>query len=147
MPYIYEYPHMAVTVDAVVFRAGETPRVLLIKRGKAPFEGAWAIPGGFVELDETADQAAHRELAEETGLRGVELRFLHYFDAVGRDPRERTLSLAFWGVIEEGAGSVAGADDATDARWHPINQLPELAFDHAEVLERAVEAWRALSLR
>lgn len=143
MPYTYDYPHMAVTVDAVAFRDGEAPSVLLIKRGKAPFEGAWAIPGGFVELTETLVSAAHRELEEETGLRGVDLRFLHYFDAVDRDPRERTLSLTFWGVVEDGADGVSAADDAWDARWHPIAQLPGLAFDHADVLERAIHAWRS----
>jgi 8-oxo-dGTP diphosphatase len=140
MPYTYQYPHMAVTVDAVVFR--EAPdSVLLIKRGRAPFEGKWAIPGGFVDMTETCEAAAHRELAEETGLTGVGLRFLHYFDAVERDPRERTLALAFWGVAD-GAAEVKAADDAADVRWHPIAQLPELAFDHAEIIARAISAWR-----
>jgi 8-oxo-dGTP diphosphatase len=143
MPYTYKYPQIAVTVDAIVFRAGEAASVLLIKRGQAPFEGEWALPGGFVEVDETGLNAAHRELAEETGLRGVDLTFLHYFDAVDRDPRHRTLSLAFWGVVENGHIDIRGADDATEARWHALAALPDLAFDHAEILARAVNAWRA----
>lgn len=143
MPHTYEYPHMAVTVDAVVFRGGAEPSVLLIKRAKDPHAGKWAIPGGFVDMSETVEAAAHRELEEESGLRGVDLHFLHYFDAVDRDPRERTLSLAFWGVVEQGGDGVAAADDATDAYWHPLSKLPPLAFDHADVLERAIKAWRA----
>lgn len=134
---------MAVTVDAVVFRAGDDPSVLLIKRGKDPHAGKWAIPGGFVDMAETVETAAHRELAEETGLAGVELKFLHYFDAVDRDPRERTLSLAFWGVVANGADKAAAADDAVEAVWHPIAHLPPLAFDHGEVLARAILAWQA----
>lgn len=137
------YPHMAVTVDAVVFRDGAEPCVLLIKRGREPHAGKWAIPGGFAEMDETLLNAAHRELEEETRLTGVDLHFLHYFDAIDRDPRERTLSLAFWGFVADGADSVSAADDAADVRWHPLSKLPPLAFDHADVLARAVKAWRA----
>ena len=137
------YPHMAVTVDAVVFRDDAEPSVLLIKRGRDPHAGKWAIPGGFAEMDETLLNAAHRELEEETRLTGVDLRFLHYFDAIDRDPRERTLSLAFWGVVAEGADTVKAADDAADVQWHPLSKLPPLAFDHADVLARAVQAWRA----
>jgi 8-oxo-dGTP diphosphatase len=137
------YPHMAVTVDAVVFRDGAEPSVLLIKRGRDPYAGKWAIPGGFAEMDETLLNAAHRELEEETRLTGVTLDFLHYFDAIDRDPRERTLSLAFWGVVAEGVDQVKAADDAADVAWHPLSKLPALAFDHADVLERAIKAWRA----
>lgn len=140
MSYTYKYPHIAVTVDAVVFRAAPA-RVLLIKRGRAPFEGAWALPGGFVDMAETCADAAARELQEETGLAGVALSFLHYFDAVDRDPRERTLALAFWGVAGDDAKASA-ADDAADVDWHAVDALPELAFDHAEVIERALQAWR-----
>lgn len=141
MLYTYEYPHMAVTVDAVVFWADHAPKVLLIKRAKPPYEGCWAIPGGFAEMTETLIEAASRELQEETGVEGVDLRFLHYFDAPDRDPRERTLSLAFWGVIKDMPLAQA-ADDAAELAWHPLDSLPELAFDHARVLERAVREWR-----
>jgi 8-oxo-dGTP diphosphatase len=142
MAYTYQYPHMAVTVDAVVFRDGAEPSVLLIKRGRDPHLGKWALPGGFAEMTETLLAATHRELEEETGLTNLSLQFLHYFDAVDRDPRERTLSLAFWGVVGTGADAVKGADDAADVRWQPLSALPPLAFDHADVLELAVRAWR-----
>lgn len=143
MPYSYQYPHMAVTVDAVVFSRGATPKVLLIKRARAPHKGCWAIPGGFVDLEETCLNAARRELHEETGLRDVELRFLHYFDAVDRDPRERTLSLVFWGLVDESAMSVSAADDASEVDWFVVDKLPKLAFDHAAVLARAIRELHA----
>ena len=135
-----QYPHMAVTVDAVVFRDGAAPSVLLIKRGSDPYAGKWALPGGFAEMSETLLAAAHRELAEETGLTGVSLQFLHYFDAVDRDPRGRTFSLAFWGVVA--TGDVKAADDAAEAQWHALSALPPLAFDHADILKQAVRTWR-----
>jgi 8-oxo-dGTP diphosphatase len=143
MPYTYEFPHMAVTADAVVFRQSRVAEVLLIKRGDAPHAGKWALPGGFVELTETCASAVHRELAEETGLQGVDLKFLDYFDALDRDPRERTLSLAFWGVVGESAAVARAGDDAAEVAWHAIDALPELAFDHAEVLARAIHKWRS----
>lgn len=146
MSYTYKYPQIAVTVDAVVLRGGDAPSVLLIQRGGAPYAGKWALPGGFVEIDESCVDGAHRELAEETGLRGVDLQFLHYFDAVDRDPRQRSLSLTFWGVAD-GAADVGGADDAADARWHSLSALPELAFDHAEILSRALAAWSGVVAR
>lgn len=137
MPYTYPHPRMAVTADVVLFELASPPRVLLIKRAQAPFAGRWALPGGFVDMDETALAGAARELLEETGARGVDLTFLGYFDAVDRDPRGRTLSLAFWAVVAQGAVAVQASDDASDARWHPVTALPELAFDHALILERA----------
>lgn len=144
MPFTYDYPHMAVTADAVVLTEGEAPRVLLIRRAKPPFAGQWALPGGYVDMDEPAAAAARRELAEETGLKDVTLSFLGYFDAIDRDPRERTLSLAFWGVAPEAARNAArAADDAADLAWHPLDRLPELAFDHAEILRAAAGARRA----
>ena len=141
MPFTYDYPHMAVTADAVVLTRGAAPKVLLIRRAKAPFAGQWAIPGGFVDMDERIAAAAARELAEETGVMGVDLRFLGYFDAVGRDPRERTLSLAFWGTVaDEGAAKAVAADDAAALAWHPLDRLPPLAFDHADSLATALSA-------
>ncbi|MBS0362941.1 MAG: NUDIX hydrolase [Proteobacteria bacterium] len=139
MPYTYAYPHMAVTADAVLLTRSAPRKVLLIRRAKAPFEGQWAIPGGYVDMDEEIAAAAARELAEETGVTGLDLRFLGYFDAVGRDPRERTLSLAFVGEVEsEHAVLAAAADDAAEAAWHRLDALPPLAFDHAEILKRAL---------
>jgi 8-oxo-dGTP diphosphatase len=101
----------------------------------------WAIPGGYVDLEERIEAAAARELAEETGLRIGELRFLGYFDAVDRDPRERTLSLAFWGMVpEEDASPLVAGDDAKTLGWHLIDRLPAMAFDHAEILRAAIAA-------
>jgi 8-oxo-dGTP diphosphatase len=141
VPFTYEYAHMAVTADAVVLTRGRPAKVLLIQRARAPFAGQWAIPGGFVDMDERIAAAAARELSEETGVEGVDLRFLGYFDALGRDPRERTLSLAFWGVVDsEDAAKAVAADDAAALAWHPVDRLPPLAFDHAEILKAALSA-------
>jgi 8-oxo-dGTP diphosphatase len=135
---------MAVTADAVVLTRGSPPKVLLIQRARPPFAGQWAIPGGFVDMDERIAAAAARELAEETGVEGVALRFLGYFDALGRDPRERTLSLAFWGTVgDDGEAHAEAADDAASLAWHPLDRLPPLAFDHAEILAAALSAWEA----
>lgn len=143
MPITYEHPRPAVTVDAVVFATGGgATSVLLIRRGKPPFEGKWALPGGFVEMDETLARSAARELAEETGLTGVDLEQLHAFGDPGRDPRGRTVSIAHWGVIEGPAPHVRGDDDAAEARWHDVDALPELAFDHAHILRVAVQRLR-----
>ncbi len=141
MPFTYDYPHMAVTVDAVLFELTDPPRVLLIERGHEPFKGKWAIPGGYVEMDEQVHVAAERELAEETGVEGIALTFLGYFDGVDRDPRERTLSLAFWGTVPPNSVAITASDDACDARWRSILELPELAFDHQLILERAIDAF------
>lgn len=143
MSYTYEYPRMAVTVDVALFTDVDTPEVLLIRRGKPPFEGCWALPGGFVGMDERLVEAAARELAEETGISGMPLAFVGYFDAIDRDPRGRTLSLAFWGRIAKRAAALRAADDAADARWFPIADLPPLAFDHDRIIDEALDAFQA----
>lgn len=143
MSYTYDYPRMAVTVDVALFSRGDAPEVLLIERGKPPFAGRWALPGGFVGMDERLADAAARELAEETGMSEISLAFLGYFDAIDRDPRGRTLSLAFWGFIDHRPAVLRAADDAADARWFPINGLPPLAFDHDQIMARAIAACRA----
>ncbi|NLN16231.1 MAG: NUDIX hydrolase [Firmicutes bacterium] len=130
---VKEYGGISVAVDVVLFRRGDPPQVLLIQRGRPPFMGRWALPGGFVEVDEDLLAAAERELAEETGLSGVELTQLGAFGAVDRDPRRRVISIAYWGVIDEERDVVAG-DDAARAAWHPLTDLPPLAFDHGEIL-------------
>jgi 8-oxo-dGTP diphosphatase len=138
MPYVYEYPRMGVTVDVVLFASSAGSRqVLLIQRKNPPFQGAWALPGGHVEMDETAIAAAARELHEETGMVAGALDFIWYFDAVNRSPDGRTLALAFQGEAAEGATPVAG-DDAAAVRWFPVGELPDLAFDHAEMIARAL---------
>ncbi len=135
MPYTYKYPRPAVTVDAVVFRKGVTgDEVLLIRRGHPPFEGKWALPGGFVDMDETLEEAVKRELKEETGLELNNLRQVKAYSAVDRDPRHRTISIAFTGWAGNSQNAVAG-DDASQAAWFPVNNLPPLAFDHDEIIK------------
>ena len=133
---VKEYPGISVAVDVVLFRRGDPNQVLLILRGRPPFMGRWALPGGFVEMDEDLLTAARRELAEETGLTGVALTQLGAFGAVDRDPRRRIISITYWGVIERDL-EVAAGDDAARAAWHPLTNLPPLAFDHGEILNLA----------
>ncbi|MEI7596164.1 MAG: NUDIX hydrolase [Bacteroidota bacterium] len=140
MSFTYDYPRAAVTVDALVFFKQESSwSVLLIKRKNYPFEGLWAIPGGFMDMDETLIDAAHRELEEETGLGNVALSQFYTFDAIGRDPRHRTISTIFVGFTNENNCKIKANDDAADAQWFDINALPEMAFDHKMIIEKAVE--------
>ncbi len=139
MPYTYKYPRPAITVDTVVFKnSGNEPSVLLIERKNPPYQGKWALPGGFVDMDETLEEAVSRELLEETGITGVDLKQMHAFSTVERDPRGRTISVVFWGVVSDNETARAG-DDAADARWFSINNLPDLAFDHKEIVAMALE--------
>ncbi len=141
MLFQYEYPRAALTVDCVVFGVEERElKLLLIKRGLAPFEGRWALPGGFVRVDETLDEAARRELAEEAGLTNVFLEQLYTFGRVNRDPRERVVSVAYYALVKPGA--VTAATDATDARWFALSDVPRLAFDHTDILATALERLR-----
>jgi len=135
--YCYPYPRPAVTVDIVLIARGDS--VLLIRRKADPFQGHWALPGGFVEMDETLSVAAARELAEETGLTGLQLKQLRAFDEPTRDPRGRTIAVAFLGETDDQPAPTAG-DDAADARWHNLDLLPELAFDHDEIIACALAA-------
>ena len=139
MSYTYEYPHMAVTVDIVPVASGSRLEVLLIRRANPPFKDKWALPGGYVDIDERAEDAARRELREETGVTCGALEFVGYFDAVNRDPRERTLSLAFLARLGCDHPDIAAADDAADAAWFHVDDLPALAFDHAGVIEAALD--------
>src|SRR6516162_5771379 len=128
----YEYPRPALTVDAVVFGLDEEDlKVLLIQRGIEPFQGKWALPGGFVRLDETLEDAARRELEEETGVRQVFLEQLYTFGAVDRDPRERVVSVAYYALVKLSDHRIRGATDAANAKWYPVSKVPKLAFDHA----------------
>lgn len=141
MLFQYQYPRAALTVDCVVFGVEERElKLLLIKRGLAPFEGRWALPGGFVRVDETLDEAARRELAEEAGLTNVFLEQLYTFGSVNRDPRERVVSVAYYALVKPGA--VTAATDATEARWFALSDVPRLAFDHADILAAALERLR-----
>ena len=135
MSYTYQYPRAALTVDCVVFGFDEGElKVLLIQRALEPFKNRWALPGGFVRVDETLDEAARRELAEEAGLKDVFLEQLYTFGAVDRDPRERVVSVAFYALVNQAAYVTKAATDATDARWFPMSKVPRLAFDHADIL-------------
>jgi len=138
MPYSYKYPRPALTVDCVVFGFDETDlKVLLIERALEPFKGCWALPGGFVHVDETIDQAARRELAEEAGLANIFLEQLYTFGAVDRDPRERIVSVAHFALVKLGDYKARASADAADAQWFPISNVPKLAFDHREILATA----------
>ena len=143
MPFTYEYPRPAVAVDCVVFGFDDGElKVLLIKRGLEPFKGAWALPGGFVRLDETLDAAARRELAEEAGLTDVYLEQLFTFGDVARDPRERVLSVSYYALVALDRHPPAAATDADAAAWFAVADLPSLAFDHAAIVTAAVQRLR-----
>ena len=137
MSYEYKYPRPAVTADAVVITQNEPRKVLLIERGGEPFKGCWAFPGGFMNMDETAEQCAFRELEEETGLQLTEAKQIGCYSDVDRDPRGRTLSVAYLMLVEDEL-PVKGLDDAKQAKWWPLNDLPELAFDHSKILNETL---------
>ncbi|MEK6321423.1 MAG: NUDIX hydrolase [Acidobacteriota bacterium] len=135
----YEYPRPAVTVDIVLFcRSGSGVDVLLIKRAREPFKGRWAFPGGFVDKDESLEDAAARELLEETGLSELNLEQIGAFGDPGRDPRGHTVSIVFGAVLDD-RPEASAADDATDAAWHSAVRPPRLAFDHKKILRLALE--------
>lgn len=137
MPYTYDYPMISLTVDTVIFDLTTSEhKVLLIERGRPPFEGEWAFPGGFVDIDETLEAAATRELKEETSLENIKLEQFYAFSALDRDPRHRTVSVVFYGFIEENPNKVKAGDDACNAKWFLLDDLPVLAFDHNEILHK-----------
>ncbi len=138
--YTYRYPHPAVTVDVALFAgAPSRRRLLLVQRAAAPYAGQWALPGGFVDIDEDLEVAARRELLEETGLVAGPLRQLGTWGTPGRDPRERTISVIFLGEIPMASRPAAGSD-AASAVWFSTDELPALAFDHADIVSRALRA-------
>ena len=140
MAYTYDYPHPAVTVDIVVFTIeGDVLKVLLVQRGQPPFEGKWALPGGFVEPDESLKRAAWRELKEETGVNAGFLEQLGAFGHPDRDPRERVITVAYYALIPRDRLTLKASSDAVGAKLFAISELPELAFDHAKILSRARE--------
>jgi 8-oxo-dGTP diphosphatase len=133
--------NISVTTDSVIFSTqNEDTKVLLVKRKKDPFKGQWALPGGFLEDEEPLEAGAKRELEEETGLNIVSLKQLRAFGKPGRDPRGRTISIVYYGETSSDE-RVKGNDDAEEARWFSINDLPQLAFDHSEIMEVATAAY------
>lgn len=141
MPHAYQYPRAALTVDCVVFGFdGGALQVLLIRRGLPPFKDKWALPGGFVRVEETLDAAARRELDEETGLQEVFLEQLYTFGSVKRDPRERVVSVAYFALVTP--ATVIASTDAAEAKWFPVGDIPPLAFDHADILATALTRLR-----
>ena len=143
--YVYEWPMPMVAADAAVFGffAGSV-KLLLVNRRNEPFKGKWALPGGFVNIDEELENAVARELAEETGLTGVRLEQIHTFGKCGRDPRGRVITVTYMGIVREGESKVQAGDDAAKAQWFDIEKLPEdMAFDHKMVVAFAIERLKA----
>ncbi len=139
----YRHPHPAVAVDIAVFSLKElTLHTLLIERGREPYRGAWALPGGFVRIAESLEDAARRELREETGLDCAALGQIGAFGAPERDPRERVISIAYLAVVRMDSVTLRAGTDAAHALWWPSESLPSLAFDHAEILSRARDRLR-----
>jgi 8-oxo-dGTP diphosphatase len=143
MSFTYRYARPALAVDCVVFGLDEEDlKVLLIRRGIEPFAGRWALPGGFVHMDETLDEAARRELQEEAGIERVYLEQLYTFGAIDRDPRERVVSVAYYALALLSAHTVKAATDAREAAWFAVDDLPRLAFDHDVIVDKAIERLR-----
>ena len=135
MAYTYKYPRPAVTADCIVITREAEPKVLLIQRGDEPFKGAWAFPGGFMNMDETTEQCAIRELEEETGLRLTDIHQIGAYSKIDRDPRGRTVTVAY-------LATVIGQDDAAKAEWWLLSDLPHLAFDHYDIMQDAIRKYK-----
>lgn len=139
--YSYKYPHPSVTTDCVIFGFdGSRLKVLLVERGVEPFKGKWALPGGFLRMDESAEQGALRELQEETGLKTAYIKQFHTFTDPDRDPRERVITIAYYALVR--LQDVVAGDDAARAGWFALNEVPSLAFDHDRILRTALQEIR-----
>lgn len=142
MGFTYKYARPALTVDGIIVAGSDSASMILLIRRKAdPFKDKWALPGGFVDVNETLENACKRELEEETGLTNIELIQFYTFDAIDRDPRERVISTVFYGQLKEPL-AVIGGDDASEAKWFPINSLPEMAFDHKAIIKKFISEIR-----
>ena len=154
MAYTYNYPRPAVTADCIVITRGAEPKVLLIQRGGEPFKGGWAFPGGFMNMDETTEQCAVRELEEETGLRVSKIQQIGAYSKVDRDPRGRTITVAYLSIIDTPI-PVTGLDDAAKAEWWPLSDFldepsgkaerPHLAFDHYDIMQDAIQKYKEIA--
>ncbi len=141
MSHTYKYPRPSVTVDCVVFGLdldADDLKILLIQRSGEPFAGMWALPGGFVDMDETLEQSARRELQEETGISRLFLEQLYTFGDPGRDPRGRTITIAYYALIKMSDYAIQAASDASDVAWFAVSDLPKLAFDHDKIIQTAL---------
>lgn len=145
MSYTYKYPRPAVTTDCVVFTKEKEPKVLLIQRGNEPYKGCWAFPGGFMNMEETAEECAVRELKEETGLTVKQIQQIGAYSKVDRDPRGRTVSIAYLAIVNAPT-AVSGMDDAAKAAWFPLASLPDLAFDHQDIMADAIALFNKYTL-
>jgi 8-oxo-dGTP diphosphatase len=138
MSYTYEYPRPALTTDAIVIAPiNNQEYILLIERKFEPFKGYWALPGGFVNIDEELETACIRELYEETGITVDFLKQFKTFGTIDRDPRARTISVVFSCRLNQATEPVCG-DDAAKAHWYPLNNLPPLAFDHQQIIQQFI---------
>ena len=134
----YQYPHPAVTTDVAVFTIRDQQlKLLLVQRAGEPYQGMWALPGGFLDIDEDLEACAKRELEEETGIRGVYLEQLYTFGAPNRDPRERIISVTYYALVPSDCLQLKAASDAADAQWFALDQMPALAFDHQQIIALA----------
>jgi 8-oxo-dGTP diphosphatase len=136
--YVYDYPRPEVTADVAVLRLEGVPEILLVLRRDPPFEKMWALPGGFMEMEETLEEAARRELLEETGIRAGELIRFDTYDKPGRDPRGRTITQVFVMVWNEEMGVPEAGSDAGSVQWFDLSELPKLAFDHGEIISDVI---------
>src|SRR5271157_1822869 len=140
MNYSYEFPRPAVTADCAIFtKKNNSWYILLIERKNMPFKGFWALPGGFLEMDETLEQCAQRELFEETGLRDIHLKQVHAFSDLERDPRGRTVTVLFYGFADYSEVKPKAGDDAKNINWFPLDELPHLAFDHQLIIDTVLK--------
>jgi 8-oxo-dGTP diphosphatase len=145
MAYTYEFPRPSLTVDCIIFGLDDSGKlkVLLIQRGHDPYKGQWALPGGFVDMNEPLESAALRELKEETGVSDVFIEQLYTFGTPGRDPRGRVVTVAYYALINLAEHQIGAETDAQDVKWFSIDTLPTLAFDHAEIMHMAINRLRS----
>lgn len=140
--YSYEYPRPALTVDCAIYKFNNNRKqLLLIKRANEPYKNMWAMPGGFVDMDESIDLAAYRELKEETGITAVDLIQFKTYGSVNRDPRGRTISVVYHSKLKDDSQNAIAMDDACDAQWFYLDNLPDLAFDHELIISELIKSW------